>query len=385
MQVIERTHNTAQAETQSSCLNVALVGGGSDCRVLIQFLEAQSLKHFNVHIAGVADPLEEAPALMYAKEKGIFTTNNYRDLFALENLHLIIEITGKEDVFSELMRTKPEQVKVMDHVSARLFWELMELQEQKARCERKLVRSDRVTSVGRMASYLAHEIRNPLVSIGGFADNILEAPDLPESLKPKAQIIVDQVRRLEKVLKNMWEYVRPSKQKWTTSNYNALAERVFRVLESECRSRAIELTLELDRCMPDTIFDVDLMFEALLSVARRLMAFMKSGLQFALRTEVCWDSVGISLEENSGEISSTALENMFNPFSDHEDDNAALTASMSKKIVDDHGGDIKIEHEPGVRTVVVIELPIERKFLARECPQDTKEQSLNAVAGRSIE
>ena len=360
MQVVETTHDTVQDERQPERFNIALAGGGSGCKALIQFLEAHRLQHFHIHIVGVADLREDAPGLAYAKEKGIFTTSNYRDLFALDNLHMIIEITGREDVFAELMQIKPEHVKVMDHVSARLFWELMELQEQKAKCERRLVRSDRLTSVGRMASYLAHEIRNPLVSIGGFADNILEAPELPEGLKPKAQIIVDQVRRLERVLKNMWEYIRPLKQNRTTNNYNAVAERVFRVLESECKSRAIEITLELDRSMPDSLFDTGLIIDVLLSVARWLMALMKSGQELALRTEVCSDSVEIYIEENSGVISSAALENMFNPFSDHEDDDAALTAAISKKIVDDHEGDIKIEHEPQIRTTVIIELPIER-------------------------
>mgnify|MGYP001587149281 FL=1 len=362
MQDVKTTHDTVQAETQSECLSIALVGGGSDCKSLIQFLEAHRLQHFHVHIIGVADLRQDAPGLMYAKEKGIFTSSDYRDFFALDNLHLIIEITGRDDVLAELIQTKPENIKVMDHVSARLFWELIELQEQKAKYERKLVRSDRLTSVGRMASYLAHEIRNPLVSIGGFADNILEAPDLPESLKPKAQIIVDQVRRLERVLKNMWEYIRPLKQNRTTNNYNTVVERVFRVLESECKSRGIEITLELDRSMSDSLFDAGLIIDVLLSVARRLMALMRSSQKLALRTEVCRDSVGIYIEENSGMISSTALDNMFNPFSGHEDDHTALTAAISKKIVDDHEGDIKIEHEPQIKTTVIIEIPITESF-----------------------
>jgi signal transduction histidine kinase len=207
MRAVKTTDDTLQAETQSECLNIALVGGGSGCKALIQFLEAHRLQHFHVHIVGVADLREDAPGLVYAKEKGIFTTSNYRDLFALENLHVIIEITGRDDVLAELMQTKPEHVKVMDHVSARLFWELIELQEQKAKCEGKLVRLDRLTSVGRMASYLAHEIRNPLVAIGGFATILLESPELPDDLKSKAQIIVDEVRRLEQVLKSLGEYV----------------------------------------------------------------------------------------------------------------------------------------------------------------------------------
>jgi nitrogen-specific signal transduction histidine kinase len=220
-----------------------------------------------------------------------------------------------------------------------------------------------------MASYLAHEIRNPLVSIGGFADNILEAPELPASLKPKAQIIVDEVSRLERVLKKMWEYIRPLKKNATKHNYNEVVEKAFRILEPEFRSRGVDITLKLDRGMPDSLFDVDLILDALLSLARGLMVFMESGQRITLRTEVCWDSVGVYIEENSGVISSTALENMFNPFSDHQNDHAALAAAMSKRIIDDHGGDIKISNEPGVRTMVVIELPIEREFSIEACSQ----------------
>ena len=64
------------------------------------------------------------------------------------------------------------------------------------------------------------------------------------------------------MLKNMWEYIRPLKQNRTTNNYNAVAERVFRTLESECKSQGIEITLELDRWMPDSIFDADLIIDA---------------------------------------------------------------------------------------------------------------------------
>jgi nitrogen-specific signal transduction histidine kinase len=197
---------------------------------------------------------------------------------------------------------------------------------------------------------------------------------LPESLKPKAQIIVDEVRRLERVLKSLGECARPLKLKRSRNNYNVVAEHVFRVLESECKSRGIEMTLELDRCMPDSVFDVDLMLEALLSVARGLMAFMKSGQRITLRTEVCCDSVGIYIEENSGVISTTTLESMFNPFSDHQNDHAALSAAMGKRIVDDHGGDIRITSEPGDRTIMVIELPIERKLSVDACSQDLIQQ-----------
>jgi nitrogen-specific signal transduction histidine kinase len=63
---------------------------------------------------------------------------------------------------------------------------------------------------------------------------------------------------------------------------------------------------------------------------------------------------------------------MSNPFSGHHNDHATLAATMSKRIVDDHGGDIKIANEPGVRTMVVIELPIESGLLVKECSQSSE-------------
>lgn len=55
MQIVEKTYPTVQAEAQSERFNIVLVGGGSDCKSLIQFLEAWRLQHFHVHIIGVAD------------------------------------------------------------------------------------------------------------------------------------------------------------------------------------------------------------------------------------------------------------------------------------------------------------------------------------------
>jgi signal transduction histidine kinase len=188
MQIVEKKQDTVQVETQSPCLNVALVGGGSDCKALIQFLETDSLHHIHFHIIGVVGAHKHAPGLAYAREKGIYTTSDYRNLFDLENLHLIIELTGRDDVLREIVRSKPEHLKVMDHLSARLFWELIELQEEKARCEKRLVRANQFTFVGRMACSLTHEIRNPLVSIGGFADNIWKHLTCPRVSNQKPRL-----------------------------------------------------------------------------------------------------------------------------------------------------------------------------------------------------
>jgi signal transduction histidine kinase len=277
----------------------------------------------------------------------------------LEDLHLLIEITGCDDVLDEIIKTKPRRLKVMDHLSARLLWELIELQEEKVICERRLAHSDRLSTIGRMSSYLAHEIRNPVVSIGGFAAAILNAPELHASLKPKARIIIDEVKRLERVLKNMREYVRPLQPNKTIANFNKLVTRAVLALEPELKSNGVEMRTDLDPDMPESLIDEDLMLETLLSFSRRIMKFMLPGEELTVRTEVCWDSIGIYLEEKGARIPPAILENLFNPFSDRHNSVPGLDLAMSKKIIEDHGGDIKIINKAEMGTTVIIELPVE--------------------------
>ena len=346
-------------ETETGKVNIALVGGGPACKSLILFLETHTLHHIQINIVGVADPNEDAPGLVYARDKGIYTTRDFRDFFALEDLHLLIEITGSDDVLDEIMKSKPTHLRVMGHLSARLFWEVIELQEEKVACERRLAHSDRLSTIGRMFSYLAHEIRNPLVSIGGFATAILNAAELHADLKPKAQIIIDEVKRLERVLKNMRDYVRPLQPTKTLGNFNNLVIRAFLALEPELKSSGVEMRVSLDPEVPDSHFDENLMLEVLLSFARRLMEYMRPKEKITLRTEVCWDTIGVYLEESTARIPPAILENLFNPFADPHSSDTGLDLAMSKKIVEDHQGHIQISSKADTGTKVTIELPLE--------------------------
>ena len=346
-------------EIEAGEVNIALVGGGSRCRSLIIFLETHTFRHIRIKVVGVADPRENAQGLVYARKKGIYTTKDFRDFFALEDLHLLIEITGHDELLDEIIKTKPRHLKVMDHLSAGLFWELIELQEEKVICERRLAHSDRLSTIVRMASYLAHEIRNPLVSIGGFATTIMNAPELHASLKPKAGIIVDEVKRLERVLKSLRDYVRPLQSTKTLGNFNKLVSRAFIALEPELKASGVEMHINLDPVMPDSHFDDNLMLESLLSFARRLMKFMRPGEILTVRSEVCWDTIGIYLEEKVGRVHPAILENLFNPFFDQNNGDPGLDLAMSKKIVEDHEGHIANTSEVGSGTRVTIELPLE--------------------------
>ena len=122
---------------QFGTLNVAIVGGGSGCKAIMDMIFAEKLRQPRMKLIGVASRNPKAVRYLYAQEKGIYTTTDYRDLYKLKDLHMIIELTGSDQLEDEISRTKPPRVKLMDHVAARVFWDVFNIEEQRiAECRR---------------------------------------------------------------------------------------------------------------------------------------------------------------------------------------------------------------------------------------------------------
>jgi transcriptional regulator with PAS, ATPase and Fis domain len=112
-------------------VNVGIVGGGPGCKAIMDMILEEKLNQLRMKLIGVACTNPEAIGYRYAQEQGIYTTKNYRDLFRLQDLHMIIELTGREEVANEISRTKPDHVGLMNHVAARLFWDVFQIEEER--------------------------------------------------------------------------------------------------------------------------------------------------------------------------------------------------------------------------------------------------------------
>lgn len=112
-------------------VNVSIVGGGPGCKAIMDMIFAKKLSQLRMKLIGVACRNPDAVGYRYAQEQGIYTTRDYRDLFKLKDLNMIIELTGHEEVANEISRTKPEHVMLMDHVAARLFWDVFQVEEER--------------------------------------------------------------------------------------------------------------------------------------------------------------------------------------------------------------------------------------------------------------
>lgn len=102
-------------------LNIAVVGGGRACKNFIELLQVDFFPHLEFKLLGVCDINPEAEGFVMARQMGVYTTNDFRDLFNIKNLDTIIELTYREDVFLELIKLRPKHIAVVEHNIGNFF------------------------------------------------------------------------------------------------------------------------------------------------------------------------------------------------------------------------------------------------------------------------
>ncbi len=122
-------------ENRCPPLGVAIVCDGEACRDLIAILNKEQQSRLGITLLAVVDVNPKAPGLIHARELGILATTDLQALRGLEGLHLIVEFTGSPHLVQAINRIKPPHVSLMDHVSARLFWDLARIERERTALE----------------------------------------------------------------------------------------------------------------------------------------------------------------------------------------------------------------------------------------------------------
>ena len=134
-------------EEKGDRLRVAVVGGGGRCLSILKMLESETLDRLHIEIIGVADVDLEAPGCRYARERGIFTTTDFRRLLDLDGIDLVMELTGDQNVLRALAAQKPDSVRLLNHSSTSLIEKTISLehrgyrQEEEVRIGRSVVQA----------------------------------------------------------------------------------------------------------------------------------------------------------------------------------------------------------------------------------------------------
>ena len=168
--------------------NIAIVGGGKFCKLFLESLSSDLFKDNGSKVLGVADINSRAEGMEYAKKLGISTTSDYTELYRLENLHVLIELTNDVTIGDVVRKNKPAGVRLIDHVEARSLWGELQLEAEKRRTLNELqLKNYTVSAVESMIEQFAARLG---AVIKKRTDRYVEIEkDLIESQRALSQII----------------------------------------------------------------------------------------------------------------------------------------------------------------------------------------------------
>jgi len=119
-------------------MNIAIVGGGTRCSLMLDLIKKSTFQEIHPIVVAVADEKDDAPGLVKARQEGLFVTRDYNDFFKRNDIDLIVELTGKHNLYNEILLKKKKSVRAIDHKTARLFWEVSFVSNSQQATKQKL-------------------------------------------------------------------------------------------------------------------------------------------------------------------------------------------------------------------------------------------------------
>jgi two-component system sensor histidine kinase HydH len=235
-----------------------------------------------------------------------------------------------------------------------LFRDLTEMK----RLTQEIARSRRMASLGSLAAGVAHEIRNPLSSIKGFATYFRDRyRDSPED-RQTAEIMIAEVDRLNRVISQLLEFARPLPVTRQPASLATVVRLTLKTVEAQAREKGIVIEADLAPSVGEFAFDADRISQVLLNLYLNAIAAMKQGGTLRVALERPDEStVRITVADTGAGIRAEDLPRVFDPYFTTKPAGTGLGLPIVQKIVEAHGGEVRIASEPGRGTSVTVLLP----------------------------
>jgi two-component system sensor kinase FixL len=244
-------------------------------------------------------------------------------------------------------------------VNGKLFFTgiLRDMTETKA-LQEEIMRSERLAALGKLAAEITHEIKNPLMLIGGFALQLTKAVNNKESLR-KLKIITEEVKRLEKLLTDLREFHVPNTIALEAVNIKEVLQEICSLEKEGCKEKNIQIMLNIDERALLIAGDSARLKQVFLNLVKNSIEAMEKGGTISIRTRLSGDRVEITVADEGKGIPEKNKEKVFSPFFTTKKYGTGLGLGISKKIVEEHpGGSFSMESKEGKGTVFTITLPL---------------------------
>ncbi len=229
--------------------------------------------------------------------------------------------------------------------------------------ENKLKRVQRFALLGRVASGVAHEIRNPISSIKVLVQLLEQKLDDPEYRRTLVSVVPAEIDRLDTMVRALLEYSRPPKLVRVSTELTELARLCAALFSEEAKQQGIAVEVGADGPLPPASVDGEKIKQVLLNLLRNsaeaIIESRRSNGKIVLRLLADGDGqVRISVSDNGCGIPPDRMDELFRPFSSTKEHGTGLGLAISQKIVEEHGGTIDVQTSVGQGATFTVTLPV---------------------------
>ena len=222
--------------------------------------------------------------------------------------------------------------------------------------EEQLERSRRLAALGRMAAGLAHEIRNPLGTLRGFAQYLGARGTEEARAAEYAQLMVTEIDRLDRLIGALLQFARPREPEVRDLPVAPLAERTVALVQADAEAAGLSLRVDVPEGL-EVRADPDLLTQVLLNLVQNAVAATGPGGEVAITARAEGGTVGIAVDDTGRGLTPEEREHMFDPFYTTRRTGTGLGLAVVHQIVEQHGGRIEVESIQGRGTRITVWLP----------------------------
>ncbi len=237
--------------------------------------------------------------------------------------------------------------------------ELAEANRRLLEAEAGMRRSERLAALGQLTAGLAHELRNPLGTMKASAEILLQRIDPGEEIQREmAGYISSEVDRTNSLVTRFLEFARPLQVKKAPVDINALLDQAVGHLARQSPGSVPTIHKNFDPALPLIEGDAELLERVFFNLILNAVQASPEDGTVTLKTRPAGGVVEVAILDRGAGIRREDMEQIFNPFYTTKSGGVGLGLAVSAKIVDEHGGKIRVESEEGRGTTFAVSLPV---------------------------
>ena len=282
----------------------------------------------------------------------------HNDLLALESLAgFLTSVVSSVERYQMLQDT----IQILQTTQE----ELQDRMESQLAAENRLIQAEKLAAVGEMAAGIAHELNNPLTTVSGFSELVLD--DLPEDAPQRAdmEMVLREAKRARSVVRRLLDFSRQSESLRVRAGINEVIEDVSALTKHLFRTSGVEVEMRLGHNLPWVLIDRNQIKQVILNLLHNALHAMPDGGEIAVETKTqqrkgnTW--LTISIQDTGDGMPPEVANRIFEPFftTKANTGGTGLGLSVTYGIITDHAGLVDVESTPGLGSRFTVWLPLE--------------------------